>query len=313
MLDVRRLRVLVAISEHGGVSAAARALLFTPPAVSQQVAALERQLGVQLLDRSQRNARLTSAGARLAEHARQVIAGLEAAEADVIGTRPAARGLLRLATMPSTGRMLVPGIIGRLAKDHPEIELRIDVTEPEAALPALARQETDAVLAAEYGLTPRRLASSIERVDLFDEQMYVAIPASSAILGPDVELAEFRDARWIAPAERSACALALERSCALAGYEPHVVSRTADFAVAASFVAAGYGMTLLPAMVADDLRLEADRRHIRLLTSIDPPISRTVYLALRHGSRARPAIAALLDCANAEADPRGPRRRVGDA
>ncbi len=301
MLDVRRLRVLLAISEHGGVSAAARALLFTPPAVSQQVAALERQLGVELLDRSQRNARLTSAGARLAEHARQVIAGLEAAEADVRGAHSTAHGLLRLITMPSAGRMLLPGIIARLAKDHPEIELRIDVMEPEAALPALARQEADVVLAGEYGLTPRRFASSIERVGLFDENMYLAVPASSAIRGPNVELAEFRDARWIAPAERSACALALERSCALAGYEPHVVSRTGDFAVAAGFVAAGYGMTLLPAMVADDLRLKADRRHIRLLESIDPPISRTIYLALRQGSRALPAIVALLDCTNAEA------------
>jgi DNA-binding transcriptional LysR family regulator len=300
MLDVRRLRVLLAISEHGGVSAAARALSFTPPAVSQQVAALERQLGVDLLDRSQRNARLTSAGARLAEHARQVIADLEAAEADVAGTHLGAHGLLHLATMPTTGRVLLPGVIARLAKDHPEIELRVDVMEPEAALPALAREEADVVLAGEYGLAPRRFASSIERVDLFEECVYLAVPASSPTRGSGTELAAFRDARWIAPAERSACALVLERSCALAGYEPDVVSRTGDFAVAASFVAAGYGMTLLPAMVADDLRLTADRRHIRLLESTDPPISRTIYLALRQGSRARPAMAALLDCTDAE-------------
>jgi DNA-binding transcriptional LysR family regulator len=302
MLDVRRLRVLLAISEYGGVSAAARALSFTPPAVSQHVAALERQLGVDLLDRSHRGARLTSAGVRLAEHARQVIAGLEAAEADVVGTQSTARGLLRLATMPTTGRVLVPGIIARLAKDYPDVELRIDVMEPEAALPALARQEADVVLAGEYGLTPRRFASSIERIGLFEECMYLAVPASSPVCGPGAELAEFRDARWIAPAEGSACALTLERSCALAGYEPHVVGRSGDFAVAASFVAARYGMTLLPAMMADDLRLAADRRHIRLLRSTDPPIDRTIYLAFRQGSRARPAIAALLDCANAEVD-----------
>ncbi len=301
MLDVRRLRVLLAISEHGGVSAAARALLFTPPAVSQQVAALERQLGVELLDRSHRNARLTSAGTRLAEHARQVIARLEAAEADIAGAQPTAHGLLRLATMPTAARTLVPGIIARLAEDHPEIDLRIDVMEPEAALPALARHEADVVLAGEYGLMPRRLISSIERIDLFDEPMYIAVPVSSPIRGPAVDLAEFRDARWIAPADRSACAVALERSCALAGYEPHVVGRTGDFAVAASFVAAGFGTTLLPAMVADDLRLKGDLRDIRLLESTDPPISRTIYLAVRQGSQSRPAIAALLECAITEA------------
>lgn len=227
---------------------------------------------------------------------------MEAAEADVAGARPTARGLLRLATMPTVGRVLVPGVVGRLAKVHPEIELRIEMMEPEVALQALTRQEADVVLAGEYGMAPRRFASSIERVDLFDERMYIAVPASSPIRGPDVELAEFREARWIAPAERSACALVLERSCALAGYEPHVVSRIGDFAVAAGLVAAGYGMALLPAMVADDLRLKTDRRHIRLLESIDPPISRTIYLAIRQGSRAHPAVAALLDCANSEAD-----------
>ncbi|WP_158881061.1 LysR family transcriptional regulator [Amycolatopsis anabasis] len=289
MLDVRRLRVLLAVAEHGGIAAAARALSFTPPAVSQQIAALERQLNTVLVDRSRRTARLTAAGGRLAGHAREVLAALEAAEADLAGDDGAVRGVLRIGVLPSLGRALLPDTLARLAVEAPELDLRIEEAEPENGLPALERGELDVVVACEYTLAPRRPVENVERADLFTEPMLVAVPPGHPLPGPRVRLAELRDARWIAPAPGGPCALLFERSCALAGYEPHVVGHCNDFAVAAALVGAGHGFTLIPRIVAPE------HGEVRLLTAIDPEIRRTLFAATRPGARRHPAIACLLD------------------
>jgi len=297
MLDVRRLRVVLAVAEHGGVAAAARALSFTAPAVSQQLAALERQLDVALVDRSGRTAVLTAAGQRLAEHARTVLAQLEAAEADVADHSGAPRGVLRIGSVQTLGRALLPGVLAELAVVAPQVDLRIEQLEPEASLVALARGELDLALAGEYALTPRRQQVAVDRLDLAAEPVHVAVPASHTLAdSPEVHLSDLRSERWIAPAAGSSCALLLERSCALAGYEPHVVARCADFAMAAALVSAGHGVTLLPACAA------ADRPpHVRLLHALDPPIHRTIYAATRLGTRRHPLLACLLDTLTAQA------------
>ena len=195
MLDVRGLRVLLAVAENGGIAAAARALSFTPPAVSQQIAALERQLDVALVDRTQRTVRLTAAGERLAGHARLVLAGLAAAEVDLANAEGTVRGLLRVASVPTLGRWLLPSALVRLRDRAPEVEVRTDQAEPEESLPALARGAYDVALAGEYGLTPRRLDASIERIDLLAEPVLVAVPVDHPATGPRVRLAELRDDR----------------------------------------------------------------------------------------------------------------------
>jgi DNA-binding transcriptional LysR family regulator len=296
MLDVRKLRVLVAIAEHGGIAAAARALSFTPPAVSQQVAALERQLDVALIDRSQHSARLTSAGTRLASHARQVIASLEAAEADLASVTGRLHDSIRLSLIPTLGYGFVPRCLESLRRDEPELNLRIQLMEAESSLPALVRGELDVVLAGEYSLTPRRPDASFERIDLFSERMLVAVPVSDRPERSRIQLADLRDARWIAPEAGSSCALLLERSCALAGFEPHIVARSPDFAVAASLAGAGYGVALVPRLLSSGNDLAFDGgRGVKLLDVVDPAVSRTLYAAVRRGARHHPAVAALLD------------------
>lgn len=291
VLDVRRLRVLVAVAEHGGIAAAARALSFTPPAVSQQIAALERQVDAVLVDRSQRSARLTPVGHRLVEHARHVLASLEAAEADLADVSGGIHGILRVATIPTVGRSLLPAALARLAAGAPDLDLRVEQLEPEESLPALRRGDVDLALAGEYGLAPRRLDASIERVDLLTEPVHVAVPDSYPHRGAHVDVADLRDARWVAPAPGSSCAVLLERSCALAGYEPHVVAHCADFSVAVALVGAGYGVTLVPAV----LGCGAGAPGVRLLEARSPQIYRTVFAAVRQGSRRHPAMSLALE------------------
>ncbi|SCL16705.1 transcriptional regulator, LysR family [Micromonospora rhizosphaerae] len=293
MLDVRRLRVLLAVAEHGGVAAAARALTFTPPAVSQHIAALERQVGLPLVDRSGRTARLTANGHRLAGHARQVLAALEAAEADMATIGGTLRGTLTIGTIPTLGVALVPAVLATLRVTAPEVDLRIEQREPEDSLPALTRGELDLALAGEYGLAPHRRPVHQDRIDLFTEPLLVAVAADHHLTGPDVDLAELRDERWIAPAAGSSCETILQRSCALAGYEPHVVAHCADFAVAAALAAAGHGVTLLPSTAIPTTT--GHHSPIRLLSVRRPHIHRTLYAAIRPGTRQHPLISCLLE------------------
>lgn len=302
VLDVKRLRMLLAVAEYGGVAAAARALSFTPPAVSQQLAALERQLGVSLVDRSGRTAVLTLPGRRLAEHAQELLAGLEAAEADVTAlAHPdgAAQGILTIATIPTLGRALLPGVLAQLACTAPQLDLRIEQLEPEDSLPRLARGDLDLALAGEFALTPRRLHGTLERRDLFAEPVHIAVAANHRLLGPQVQLSDLREDRWISPAPTTSCAVLLERSCAIAGYEPHIVAHCADFDLAAALTAAGHGVTLLPDVaVPQDLvspaNYSGDRPTLRLLTTTVPSTDRTVYAVTRRGAHLDPALAALL-------------------
>jgi DNA-binding transcriptional LysR family regulator len=295
MLDVRRLRVLLAVAEHGGVAAAARALTFTPPAVSQQLAALERQLDVALVDRTGRTARLTAAGQRLADHARQVLASLEAAEADLANLSGDLRGVLTVGVIPTLGRTLLPAALTDLAASAPGLDLRIEQYEPEDSLPALARGNLDIALAGEYGLAPRRPLAHIQRIDLFTEPVLIAVDHDHRLVGPDVAVADLRDERWIAPAAGSSCDVLLQRSCALAGYEPHVVAHCADFEVAVALVGAGHGVALVPGIAASAANACRDGTSVRFLRAQNPRINRTLYAAIRQGTQQHPLLARLLD------------------
>ncbi|MGV9387389.1 LysR family transcriptional regulator [Nonomuraea sp. NPDC003707] len=295
MLDLRRLRVLLAVAEHGGVAAAARALSFTPPAVSQQIAALERQLDVALLDRSQRTARLTSTGQWLADHARDLIADLEGIEAEIARIDGKIHGVLRVGVLPTLGYTLLPSTLTHLATTAPELEVRIQQLEPEESLAALARGELDVALAGEYSLAPRRDDTNFDRVDLYTEQMLIAVPANHRLRGPHVALADLRDDRWIAPAPGTSCAVVLERACALVGYEPHVIGVCADFMMAAALVGAGNGIALIPGVVAPLIARFGDTPKARLLTMSIPSIDRTLFAAVRQGTRNHPAVSSFLE------------------
>ncbi|HEY0167376.1 MAG TPA: LysR family transcriptional regulator [Jatrophihabitans sp.] len=281
--------MLLAIQEHGGVAAAARSLAFTPPAVSQQIAALERQVGVPLLDRSQRAARLTPAGLRLAAHAERVLGDLDAAEADLASMGELASGLLRLGVIPTAARALLPLAICRLRETAPDVELQFEQSEPEDSLPALRRGELDLVLAGEYAVAPRRLPPGLDRRQLLSEPMLVAVPAGHALTGSSVSFIELEKERWIAGTPSSSCAALLERSAGLAGFDPLVVGQCGDFDLALTLVAHGQGIALIPNMVA--VRYQASSDLVRFLEPDKPKTRRDIYLAIRRGTAASPGIA----------------------
>src|SRR4051812_29340939 len=146
MLDVKRLRVLREVAEQGSFSGAAEALSYTQSAVSQQIAALERETGSTLVDRGARGIRLTDAGRALVEHAEAILSRLAAAEAELEAIAGLRGGRVRLASFPSAGAALVPLAIATFSKRHPAIELSLREAEPEDSVPLLKSGELEVAL-----------------------------------------------------------------------------------------------------------------------------------------------------------------------
>src|SRR6185503_4376036 len=149
MLDVKRLRVLREVAAHGSFSAAAEALAYTQSAVSQQIAALEREAGTVLVDRNARGVKLTEAGEALVRHADAILTRLADAEAELEAIAGLRGGRLRLAAFPTVGATLMPLAIATFRERHPDIELTVRQLEPEDSLPLLKSGELDIALTIE--------------------------------------------------------------------------------------------------------------------------------------------------------------------
>jgi DNA-binding transcriptional LysR family regulator len=305
MLDVRRLRVLHAVSAYGSVTAAAAALGYSAPAVSQQLAALEREVGMTLTERAGRGVELTPAAHILVGHTDALLARLDAAEADLAALRDQIAGRVALAAFPSAAASLVPAAWAALADSAPRVRLDLTEMEPEESLPAVLRNETDVAVAHEYDLLPRPLDPLFERRDLLDDPVVLAIPADSALsladsaLSPGgdgpVALATLAGQPFLAPRQGTSCAEMIQRACARAGFVPRVVARASDFQVLLSLVAAGAGVTLVPGLAARWLP-----PRVRLVPPAEP-VTRRVFAVSRRGGDRKPAVRVVLDALSAAA------------
>ena len=294
MLDVRRLRVLHAVSAYGSVTAAAAALGYSAPAVSQQLAALEREVGMRLTERAGRGVELTPAAHILVGHTDALLARLDNAEADLAALRDQIAGRVALAAFPSAAASLVPAAWAALADSAPQVRLDLTEMEPEESLPAVLRNETDVAVAHEYDLLPRPLDPLFERRDLLDDPVVLAIPPDYPADGP-VPLATLAGQPFLAPRQGTSCAEMIQRACARAGFVPRVVARASDFQVLLSLVAAGAGVTLVPGLAARRLP-----PRVRLVPPADP-VTRRVFAVSRRGGDRKPAVRVVLDALSAAA------------
>ena len=296
MLDVRRLRVLHAVSSYGSVTAAAAALGYSAPAVSQQLAALEREVGMRLTERAGRGIELTPAAAILVAHTDALLARLDAAESDLAALRDQIAGRVTLAAFPSAAASFVPAAWASLAGSAPQVRLDLTEMEPEESLPAVLRGETDVAVAHEYDLLPRPLDPLFERRELLADPAVLAIPAGHPMSAePAIPLSALAGQPFLAPRESTSCAEMIQRACARAGFVPRVVARASDFAVLLSLVAAGAGVTLVPALAARRLP-----PGVRLLEPAEP-VTRQIFMVSRRGGDRKPAVRVVLDALSAEA------------
>jgi len=290
MLDVRRLRVLHAVSAYGSVTAAAAALGYSAPAVSQQLAALEREVGMRLTERAGRGVSLTPAALILVAHTDALLARLEAAEADLAALRDQIAGRVALAAFPSAAASLVPAAWAALAGSAPQVRLDLTEMEPEESLPAVLRGETDVAIAHEYDLLPRPLDPLFERRELLADPVVLAVPASHPLAAESaIPLSDLAGQPFLAPREATSCAEMIQRACARAGFVPRVVARATDFQVLLSLVAAGAGVTLVPGLAARWLP-----PGVRLVPPAEP-VTRRVFTVSRRGGDRKPAVRVVLD------------------
>ena len=292
MLDVRRLRVLHAVSAHGSVTGAAAALGYSAPAVSQQLAALEREVGMRLTERAGRGIELTPAAAILVAHTDALLARLDAAESDLAALRDQVCGRVGLAAFPSAAATIVSAAWEALARSAPQVQIELTEMEPEESLPTVLRGETDVAVAHEYDLLPRPLDPLFERRELARDPVLLAVPAGSPLEGP-VDLAGLAGQPFLAPRDHTSCAEMIRRACALAGFAPRMVARASDFGVLLSLVAAGAGVTLVPELAARRLP-----PGVRLLPPAEP-VTRQIFTVSRRGGDRKPAVRVVLDALSA--------------
>jgi DNA-binding transcriptional LysR family regulator len=293
MLDVIRLRVLVAVARHGSVTAAARALNYAQPSISHHIARLEAETGARLLQRAGRGVRLTDAGRLLAERAEEIIGRLDAAEAELAAHVGLREGRVRLAAFPSALGTIVPAAAARLEAETPGMDLMLTEAEPPEALRMLRAGYVDVALVFQHYQQDSDPAPPTAAEDgtrgrlLLDEPVHLVTAAGPAGHGapgtsgtsaaPGTDLAAYAGHRWIAGCER--CRSYLIRQCALAGFTPKVAFTTDDYVAVQALVAAGLGVTTLPGLCLRAARhpgisataLPGARRHVFAVTYGDPP------------------------------------------
>jgi DNA-binding transcriptional LysR family regulator len=302
MLDVRRLKVLCEVARHGSFSSAAAALGYTQPAVSRQIATLEAETGTLLVRRVPQGVVLTDAGRLLVDRGTAILARLQDVELELKALAGLEGGTLRIASFASAAASIVPLAIASFRDRYPAVELNIVMADPIDSMPQLRAGELDMAISHDPLGGGRRSRDDcvvvaegdgpgdIELIHLFDDPMYVALPAGHALADEDpLRLTDFANEPWML-ATTSHCpdSRLFLRSCYEAGFEPRIAFQNDDYPAILGFVAAGVGVALVPDMVARGVR---DDVVVRELSSDAP--SRPIFVAMPVGYRS-PAAAAML-------------------
>src|SRR3954449_11304345 len=289
MLDVRRMRVLREVAVRGSFSAAAESLSFTQSAISQQIAALEREAGCTLVQRNARRIRLTEAGEALVRHAGATLARIGEAEAELEAIAGLRGGRLRLASFESAAASLMPLAIAAFRAQHPGVELSLIIAEPEDSAPMLRSGEID--LALGYDSRIRGAVDGIARHHLLSDPMFVAMPADHPLARKRrLKLSDLADDSWIAGSSDCECNRLINRACAVAGFEPRIAFQTDDYTAMQGFVAAGVGVSLIAALGLSTVRDDIVVRSLGRETPV-----REVYAATLADAHRTPATLAMLE------------------
>lgn len=297
MLDVRRLRILQHLATYGTVAATAEALHLTAPAISQQLGVLEREAGLPVVERNGRTLRLTPAGELLVAHAEVILGDLAAAESELAALRGGEHGVVRVAAFASAARVLLPVVWQRLsaadAEGRPALSLHLVAQEPDLALDALRRRETDLALVHGYTVLPRDFPAGCDHETLLDDPVLLALhPARAAALdlspGRPADLAALATLPWLTPAPDTSCYEMIQRACGAAGFVPAIRARSSDFSVLTALVAADAGAALVPRLALPDATAPIS------LHPLVHPVTRNVFVATRAGTTRRPDLRRVL-------------------
>lgn len=289
MLDLGRLRALHAVATYGSVGAAAEALGYTPSAVSQQLAKLERETRTPLLERRGRGIVLTDAAQQLAATAGQVLGLVEQAELELEEQRGQVAGDIMLAAFPTAARGLLPPVLARLAAEHPALTVDVVESDPFEAIAGVVRGELTVGVVHDWHNTPLALPDELTRVKLGVDPADILLPAKHPLAGREVvRPADLAGERWICQPEGSICHDWLVRTMRKAGFEPRVAYSVAEYQTQLAMLSHGVGIALIPRLGRGPLPAGV------VAVPLHPAPSRRLYAAWRTLTARRPAVSATL-------------------
>lgn len=298
-LGLRRLRILREVAEHGGVTAAGLAMHYSPSGISQQLSALERDIGAAVLERRGRGVRLTDVGRVLLQHAEIVLGAEREARAAVEHARDSLAVELRVGVFCTAAAGLLPLIIKDLSVRHPEVRLTASETDPDEAALELRHGHLDLAFLLEYPDAAEPWLSGITRVPVGMDEVYLAAPTGWFDGGP-IDLAELAEYEWVLSGTRNYYGRAMRRACQQAGFEPRVVHEVDEQPTALAMVAAGLGLTMMSDLGRPFLPTDG----VDVL-SLEQTVRRQLLLAYDQSAHQRPAISAVLRGARRMADTAG--------
>ncbi|KOX17397.1 MULTISPECIES: LysR family transcriptional regulator [unclassified Streptomyces] len=286
MLDVRRMQVLRAVVASGSVTGAAANLGYTPSAVSQQIAVLEKEAGIALLERFGRGVRPTAAGRLLTEHATAIGRRVAEAETALADLRAGRTGQVSVRYFPTAGADLVAPALARFRAEHPGVRVDLRIAEgapdPDADLTLVVRPR---------GGGPDAYGEGFRLVHLVDDPYRAVLPKGHPLAGrrAAVDLAELAAEPWVGSEGPGPCLDAVLEACAAAGFSPDIAVECEEYATAQGFVAAGLGISLIPLMGLGGRHPGVVVRRVR-----GPEPVRAIHAAVRESSLALPAVRGLL-------------------
>lgn len=284
---MRRLRLFREVAEHGGVTAAARAMDYSPSGVSQQMAALEHEVGAPILERRGRGVQLTDVGQVLLEQARSLLDAERRAQAAVETARDTSAATLTVGVFSTVAAGLVPTILTDLAARHQEIQVTTREIDVDEAVLELRHGHLDLAFLVDYPEAPEPWATGLTIIRASLDQLYIAAP-TGRFPGHGVDLADLADATWVTSGPRTYYGRAVRAACREAGFELHVAHQVDEQATALAMVRAGMGITLMSDL--GRVFMPAGVEALRLRR----PLHRQLLIAHDAATGGRPAVVAFL-------------------
>lgn len=288
MLNLSRLRMLYELSLLGSISAVATSLNVTRPAVSQQLSLLEQEVGATLFERSARGVRLTPAGQRVVKYVAEIMATMNALEADLAsGTRELA-GDLRIAAFGSAATSIIPPAIARLSRENPALRIQFVEMEPSNALRAAAAKQMDLVVAHDL-MRSDVLISGLDQEALTDDEFKVIVATDHRLAAAgrrSVPLAELEDEEWALNQAATTFAEFLVNACRMEGFTPKITCSCLNMAATLEFARTGKYVAVLPSLGTTTVRNDPDFRVLPLR----PLLRRRCFCAYAKGTGSHPAV-----------------------
>ena len=287
-VDLHRLELLLELSRLGSMRAVAEAMHVTTSTVSQQIAALGREVGSPLVEPEGRRVRLTPAGRRLADHAVTILAAVEAARVD-LDPSAAPAGELRVAAFATAVRRFLLPVVRVLGEHHPAVRLLIHEHEPDEARELLLADDVDLALTYDYNLAPASADPLLSAVPLSSTRWALGVPgAAPDVPGDSLDVVDrFRDEDWIVNSRNVADEQVVTTLSSLAGFRPRIAHRADSLELVQDMIVGGLGVGLLP---ADQPTLEG----VALCPLRNPDVVLRSFAVTRRGRADWPPLALVL-------------------